>query len=114
MPTQKFSTAIAGTTADAVFDFGSERYEMGYVSRGTMTTAAQFGVYASTDGTNYYKLMHPVSPSTATTTLISFVVSSAITDCMVPIPIVSRYMKFVASAAAVGASSMTVVAHYKP
>jgi hypothetical protein len=113
MPSQLFSTACAAGATTATFDFGSEMYERAYFCRGTMTTAAQFSVYGSQDGTNYFKVMHPPI-ATATTTLISFVVSSAITSCMVPIPIVSRYMKFEASAAAVGAVSMMVVTHRNP
>lgn len=110
MPTQVFSTAISAAGTDAVFDFGSEVYSKGYLTRGTMTTAAQFNVYGSTDGVAYYKLFHPQA-ATSTTTPLSFLVSSFITDCMVQIPIPTRYMKFTASAAAANASSMTVVAH---
>ena len=109
MPSQLFYTACAAGATTATFDFGSETYTRAYFYRGTMTTAAQFNVYGSQDGTNYFKVMHPPNPATATTTLISFVVSSAITDCMIPLPIVSRYMRFEASAAAVGAVSMNVV-----
>lgn len=114
MPSQLFSTACAAGATTATFDFGSEMYERAYFCRGTMTTAAQFSVYGSQDGTNFFKVMHPPNPATATTTLISFVVSSNITSCMVPIPIVSRYMTFEASAAAVGAVSMMVVTHKNP
>ena len=113
MPTQLFSKTIDAAATTAVIDFGDEVYDRAYFLRSTMTTAAQFAVYGSTDNSSFFKVMHP-PVATSTTTLISFVVSSAITDCMVPIPLPTRYMKFTASAAASSSVTVYVVAHRKP
>lgn len=113
MPTQVFSKTIAGTETTAVIDFGDETYERAYFARSTMATAAQFSVYGSTDNSTFFKVVHP-NAATATTNVLSFVISSQITDCMIPIPLPARYVKFTASAAADASMTVYVVAHRKP
>lgn len=113
MPTQVFSTAVAAADTTATFDFGDEFYERAYLIRGTMTTAAQFGMQGSADGTNFFKVLFPQA-ATATTNTLSFVISSNVTDCMVPIPIPSRYVRFIATGAACSTVSMSVVVHRNP
>jgi hypothetical protein len=78
-----------------------------------MATAAQFSVEGSMDGSNYFKVMHP-NAATATTNVLSFVVSSNITDAMIPMPMAARYMRFTASAAADAAVTLYVVVHRQP
>lgn len=113
MPMQLFVTATTAAGATAIFDFGEQAYERAYLARGTMTTAAQWNVYGSTNGSTYFKVMHPQA-ATATTTPYSFVISSGVTDCMIEFPIISRYVQFVATGAACAAVTMSVIAHYKP
>lgn len=110
-PVQVFTKTIGAADTSCTFDFGTEAFTKAYLWHETMTTAADLHLYGSMDGTNYYRL-YGLPYNTATTAPIPLLISSALTQGMVEIPVPTQYLKIVATGAACSAVSVKIACHH--
>ena len=109
---QVFTATIASGADSAAMDLGGKSFSLYTVQIPTMSTSAEIAVQGSADGTTYYPCyQRPIA--TASTTNFGVVISSGIGSSggLVNVPLYTRYVKFVASAAVAGGVIIKAFAH---
>lgn len=81
----------SGVTLSSSYDFGGS-FRNVYLEIPTMASGSDFYVQGSSDGAAFKRVMHPVV-NTSSIQIQTFVIGSAATGKMVPVPAGFRYMK---------------------
>lgn len=86
-----YKTMTSGTTTSSGFDLG-RAFQNVYLEIPTMASGTDFYIQGSSDGTTFRRLMHPAANSSSVQ-VHTFVIGSAATNRMVPIPNAFRYFR---------------------
>jgi hypothetical protein len=100
--------ASAGTSTSA-FTF-PDGVTKAFLEIPSLTTSADFTLLASTDGTNYRRVMQDIVASSSVQ-INRFTIASGTTNAVVPIPLAAPYMKVEMSSAPVTAASFRIICH---
>jgi hypothetical protein len=110
-PVKVFSVGMgAASTFTSAVTLPNAFYK-GYLEIPTMSTAADFFLLGSTDGSNFRRVM-TVAPSTSSVQVNTFTIASAATNRMVEIPVHFPYMKVEATSAPAVAATFNFICSY--
>jgi hypothetical protein len=109
-PIRVFSVEVASAgTSTSAFSFPNE-VSKAFLEIPTLSTACDFRLLGSTDGSTYRQVMQEV-PQTSSIQVQTFSIASAAVNRIIPIPLAAPFMKVECTTAPASAATFKIICH---